>query len=133
MAIVIVKKKRNGHTKAKPPTTTLDSPGRQMTGNMMAILNVGHTTFCAGVKNGRYPAEDGYDGGRPYWLNETVRTYLSESHGKKRQSPTRARKHSSVAPEKAIATLLGLIQSQTPATKLNSGDGKQLAASCEQT
>ncbi|WP_220635664.1 hypothetical protein [Georgfuchsia toluolica] len=78
------KRKSSGHTKPKQPTTSLDSPGRQMVCNMLAILSVGHTTFCAGIKNGRYPPADGYDGNRPYWLNETVKKFLSESHGAKR-------------------------------------------------
>jgi hypothetical protein len=49
-----------------------------MTGNMMALLNVSHSTFSAGVKSSRYPSPDGYDGKRPYWLNETVLKFIKK-------------------------------------------------------
>ncbi len=73
MVIEIKSKKKNGHTKPRAPTIPLDQPGRLRTANMLSIYNVCHSTFCAGVKTGRYPQPDGRDGRMPYWLTQTVR------------------------------------------------------------
>ncbi len=40
-------------------------------------LDVSRSTFYAGVKSGRYPRPDGYDGKMPFWFYSSVR-YLLE-------------------------------------------------------
>jgi hypothetical protein len=68
--------RKNGHTKPKAPLTSLDQPGRLRVSNWLALLGVCHSTFVNGVKSGRYPKADGYDGRFPFWNNETGKKYL---------------------------------------------------------
>lgn len=68
--------RKSGHTKPLPPTIALDQPGRLRVANVMALLGVSHSTLYAGLKSGRYPAPDGYDGPMPYWLTATIRDFL---------------------------------------------------------
>ena len=70
--------KKNGHTKPKAPLTPLDQVGRLRVSNWLALLGVCHSTFVKGVKSGRYPAPDGYDGRFPYWNNATARKFLAQ-------------------------------------------------------
>jgi hypothetical protein len=67
---------KSGHTKPKVPIVPLDQPGRLRVSNMMAILNVGHSTFMQGVKSGRYPPPDGRDGSFLFWNNSTGKKCL---------------------------------------------------------
>lgn len=71
------KARQRGHTRPRQPTIGLDQMGRLRVANMLAILNVSHSTFYAGVKSGRYPAPDGRDGGFPYWNTSTIRKFLA--------------------------------------------------------
>lgn len=66
----------NGHTRAKAPLVSLDEPGRLRVSAMLYFYGVAHSTFYAGLKKGRYPAPDGYDGTIPYWHTHTVREDL---------------------------------------------------------
>lgn len=68
--------KKNGHTKPRPPIISLDQPGRLRAANVFTILGISHSTFYAGIKTGRYPKPDGYDGNMPYWKTETIRLFL---------------------------------------------------------
>ena len=75
--IATQKKKKSGHTRPRPPVINLDQEGRLRVGNLLAILNVSHSTLSAGVKSGRYPAPDGRDGSFPYWMTSTIRAFLA--------------------------------------------------------
>lgn len=67
---------KNGHTKPKPPMIDINQNGRYRVSNLLAMFNVSHSTLYAGLKIGRYPKPDGYDGSMPYWKTETIRTFL---------------------------------------------------------
>lgn len=68
--------KRPGHTRPRQPEISLEQTGRLRVSNLLAILNVSHSTLYAGVKSGRYPKPDGRDGSFPYWNTLTIKTYL---------------------------------------------------------
>lgn len=68
--------KKSGHTRARQPAMGLEQTGRLRVANLLAILNVSHATFYAGLKTGRYPAPDGRDGSFPYWMTSTIRLFL---------------------------------------------------------
>lgn len=68
--------KRNGHTRAKAPTISLDQPGRLRVAHLLSLLAVSHSTLYAGIKSGRYPKPDGMDGKIPYWWTSTIRPLL---------------------------------------------------------
>ncbi|MBI3374987.1 MAG: hypothetical protein HY017_24965 [Betaproteobacteria bacterium] len=65
--------KKSGHTKAQPPTISLDQPGRLRVAHLLSLLSVSHSTLYAGIKTGRYPKPDGMDGKIPYWWTSTIR------------------------------------------------------------
>jgi hypothetical protein len=69
----LTKRKKTGHTRPRQPLISLDQEGRLRVANLLAILNVSHSTFSAGVKSGRYPPPDGYDRKMPWWSTTTVR------------------------------------------------------------
>jgi hypothetical protein len=69
--------RQRGHTRPRQPIISLDQEGRLRVANMLAILNVSHSTFYAGLKTGRYPAPDGLDGKIPYWATSTIRCFLN--------------------------------------------------------
>lgn len=69
-------KKSNGHTRAKAPLVNLSEPGRLRVSNVMALLNISHSTLYAGIKTGRYPSSDGRDGKFPYWKTNTIKEFL---------------------------------------------------------
>ena len=56
----------------------INKPGRLRTGHLLSLLSVSHSTLYAGIASGRYPAADGKDGRRPYWLTQTVRPLLTK-------------------------------------------------------
>jgi len=64
--------------KAKPPFSSIDGPGRQRVCNVMALFSVSHASVYRRIKDGRLPPPDGNDP-RPYWLNETLRPYLTST------------------------------------------------------
>lgn len=64
-----------------PPIVPLDQPGRLRIANLMALFAVSHQTLRNRMKEGAIPQPDGYDGVRPYWLNETIRPYFCKSAG----------------------------------------------------
>lgn len=70
------KRKNSGHTRPRKPEIDLNQLGRLRVANMLAILNVSHATFYAGLKTGRYPSPDGRDGSFPYWMTSTIRAFL---------------------------------------------------------
>lgn len=70
------KRQKSGHTRPRQPEISLEQTGRLRVANMLAILNVSHSTLYAGLKIGRYPAPDGYDGSLPFWMTSTMRAYL---------------------------------------------------------
>lgn len=64
-------------SRAKPPIIDLNQPGRLSVGNMLALFNVSAATFYDGMKSGRYPQPDGYDGRKPFWKTATALVALS--------------------------------------------------------
>ncbi len=68
--------KKNGHTKAKSPIIDINQPGRLRVSNLMALLNISHSTLYVGIKSGRYPQQDGKDGSFPFWNTETILHFL---------------------------------------------------------
>lgn len=64
-------------SRAKPPLIDLNQPGRLSLGNMLALFNVSAATFYAGMKSGRYPQPDGYDGRKPFWKTATALVALT--------------------------------------------------------
>lgn len=70
------KSKNCGHTKPRAPLINLDQPGRFRVSNMLATLGISHSLFYQGMKEGRYPKPDGWDGKLPFWKTGTVREFL---------------------------------------------------------
>lgn len=68
-----------GHTRAKDTLINIERPGRLRVANLLALLNVSHSTLYAGIKSGRYPVPDGKDGKLPYWYTATIRPLLGSS------------------------------------------------------
>ncbi len=68
--------RKYGHTKPRAPIISLEQEGRLRVSNLMAILAVSHSTLYEGIKSGRYPKPDGYDGKLPYWRTDTIRAFL---------------------------------------------------------
>lgn len=77
VAVVGGKRKRNGHTRAKAPIISLDQPGRLRVAHLLSLLSISHATLYAGLKSGRYPQPDGFDGKMPFWQTATIRAYLA--------------------------------------------------------
>lgn len=67
---------KSGHTRPRQPAISLDQPGRLRVSNLLAILNISHSTLYAGLKSGRYPSPDGQDGSFPFWRTSTIRVFL---------------------------------------------------------
>jgi|ERR1017187_8032076 predicted DNA-binding transcriptional regulator AlpA len=68
--------KKSSHTRPKASTISLDQPGRLRVAHVESLLGISHATLYAGMKKGRYPPPDGYDGKMPYWRTETMRRLL---------------------------------------------------------
>ena len=68
--------KKSGHTRPRQPEISLEQTGRLRVANLLAILNVSHSTLYAGLKSGRYPSPDGRDGSFPFWRTSTIRAFL---------------------------------------------------------
>jgi hypothetical protein len=71
------KKKKSGHTKARPYPGSLDEPGRFRVANWMYILNRSHSAVYARLNpHHRHPLPppDGHDP-NPFWHISTVRTH----------------------------------------------------------
>jgi hypothetical protein len=68
---------KNGHTRAKAPSISLDQPGRLRVAHLLSILSVSHSTLYTGIKKGRYPAPDGHDVKIPYWNTCTIKLFLA--------------------------------------------------------
>lgn len=73
-----VKSGQRGHTKAKPPSISLNEPGRLRVCNLLALFGVSHSTLYTRLKAGDYPPPDGYDRKSPYWKTSTVKKLLEE-------------------------------------------------------
>lgn len=69
-------RKRCGHTRPKPPIIDLNQLGRLGVGNLLALINCSHSRFYDGMKTGRYPKPDGYDGRMPFWNTGTIKLFL---------------------------------------------------------
>lgn len=67
----------SSRSRAKAPQIDLNQPGRLSVGNMLALFNVSAATFYAGIKSGRYPQPDGYDGRKPFWKTGTALAALT--------------------------------------------------------
>jgi predicted DNA-binding transcriptional regulator AlpA len=74
--ITAQKLKQRGHTQPRPPVIPLDQPGRLRVAHVLAVVGVSHSTWYAGMKNGRYPKQDGKDGRLPYWNTATIKAFL---------------------------------------------------------
>lgn len=72
-----LRQSKSGHTRARRPEISLDETGRLRVANLLAILNISHSTLYAGLKSGRYPSPDGQDGSFPYWMTSTIRAFLN--------------------------------------------------------
>jgi predicted DNA-binding transcriptional regulator AlpA len=70
------RKAASGHTRPEVPPFSLDVPARVRVKHWLALLSVSHSTFYEGMKTGRYPKPDGYDGKFPYWRTSTAREFL---------------------------------------------------------
>lgn len=68
--------KRNGHTRAKAPIISLDQPGRLRVAHLLSLLSASHSRLYEGIKSGRYPKPDGYDGKIPFWNTATIKLFL---------------------------------------------------------
>ena len=73
-------KNKSGHTQPRQPAISLEQTGRLRVANMLAILNVSHATFYAGLKTGRYPSHDGKDGSFPYWMTSSIKSFLESGN-----------------------------------------------------
>lgn len=70
-------RQRQTHTRARPLTNIdLDKPGRLRVGHLLTLFSVSHSTLYSHIKFGLLPQPDGKDGTRPYWLTQTVKSYL---------------------------------------------------------
>ncbi len=72
-------KQQKGHTRPQAPTIDLAQPGRLRVAHLLCLLGVAHSTLYLGLKTGRYPAPDGYDGKMPFWRTDTVRAFLQNN------------------------------------------------------
>ena len=68
--------RQRGHTRPRKPVIGLDEVGRLRVANLLAILNVSHSTLYSGIQTGRYPSPDGRDGSFPYWNTATIKNFL---------------------------------------------------------
>ena len=69
-------KTSSGHTKPAAPTISLDQPGRLRVKHLLSVFGVSHSTLYQGMKTGRYPKADGYDGTMPFWNTATINDFL---------------------------------------------------------
>ncbi len=69
-------KRQRGHTQARAPVISLDHCGRLRVAHLLAIFGISHATLYAGLKTGRYPPRDGYDGKFPYWKTGSIKAFL---------------------------------------------------------
>jgi len=70
-------RQRQTHTRARPLTNIdLTKPGRLRVGHLLTLFSVSHSTLYSHIKFGLLPPPDGKDGTRPYWLTQTVNSYL---------------------------------------------------------
>lgn len=76
-ASATLRQRTSGHTRPRQPEISLEQTGRLRVANMLAILNISHSTLYAGLKSGRYPSPDGQDGSFPYWMTSTIRNFLA--------------------------------------------------------
>ncbi|MEM5389288.1 hypothetical protein VSR68_37890 [Paraburkholderia phymatum] len=59
------------------PPINLDQPGRLFIADLLVILRIARPTLYKGLAAGRYPAADGKDNKRPYWLTGSIKAYLA--------------------------------------------------------
>lgn len=78
MTLNIRRVARSGHTRASAPLISLDQPGRLRVAHVLSLLAVSHSTLYAGMRSGRYPKPDGFDGKVPYWKTESIRAFLDK-------------------------------------------------------
>jgi len=67
---------KRGWRVPKAPVIGLDQVGRLRVAHLLAILACSHSTLYAGLRTGRYPKPDGYDGKFPYWMTTTMKAFL---------------------------------------------------------
>lgn len=77
------KEKRNHHTKASTTEIDLDKPGQLRIADLMAILEVSHSTIYDWLnrKNMRarahpLPPPDGYNREKPWWNTSTIKAFI---------------------------------------------------------
>lgn len=58
------------------PPINLDQPARLYVADLLLILRIARPTLYKGLASGRYPAADGHDQKRPFWLTHTVKSFL---------------------------------------------------------
>ena len=62
---------------ASPRNLALEDLRRVHLKEFARLMGVSTSTFYMRLSEHRYPAPDGYDGKRPYWLQRTVYTTLN--------------------------------------------------------
>jgi len=75
-------RKKSGHTLPRQPTIGLDEPGWLHVGQLLYLFGISHSTLYRGLKSGRYPDPDGWDGNRPYWRTSTIAPLLLQGAGR---------------------------------------------------
>jgi hypothetical protein len=67
--------KRTGHTKARAPTISVNTPGRYSVGNVMAVSGWSHAKLYQRIREKKFPAplKDGHIG---YWTTDVVKDAL---------------------------------------------------------
>lgn len=58
------------------PLASLEEYRRIKAPSFIRLLAVGRSSFYSGLREGRYPLPDGYDGAKPYWHLRTVSNCL---------------------------------------------------------
>lgn len=112
MALTVVrpKAKKSGHTRAVAPTIDLNQEGRLRVANLLAILAVSHSTLYQGLRSGRYPPADGFDGNMPYWTTQTIREFCA-TH-RERSKPVHKRRRTPSPPSPELLRMLGVTGTQ---------------------
>lgn len=67
-----LKRKSTGHTRPRPPTIDIFGPGRLRVANLMALLDVSHSTLYKRITEGKVPQPDAWDGRIPFWYTSTI-------------------------------------------------------------
>lgn len=76
-----LKRKSTGHTRPRPPTIDMYAPGRVRVANLMALLDVSHSTLYKRIADGKFPEPDDRDGRIPFWYTSTILPLVTKNEG----------------------------------------------------